>query len=176
MTPASPNGPDPGSSGGGLATIKTIGWTWLDKMIQVVTVLLFPVGVLFVIYLSGPKPPADLLPRLLGIVVFLLGLDVFAESMSSVRQVRVDSTGVTFRYLFHSTHRDWPDLAPSNLVPQHGGWGVVSRYHNGRRVRLQRGYALTIEQARALVTHPNCPKWHLSEAIKQGLGVDSAGS
>jgi hypothetical protein len=150
-------------------TVRT-GWTWGDAVIQAVVVGLFPVAVLLLIVLPVPRPPADAVPRLVAIVIFLAGLDLLFEEITSPRQVRVGPGGVTFRFLFHSESRGWSELEPDRMVPRYGGWGVISRYRGGRRVR-QRGFALTIEQARALLGHPNCPKWELSAETRIALGL-----
>lgn len=150
--------------------LKTVGWTWLDRVWQLIVIAAFPVAVLFIIYLSGPRPPTDVVPRLIGIIVFLAVVDLFVEAIVSVREIRVDSNGVTFGFIFHSEHRDWRDLEPSRQLPGHGGWGVISR-RRGNRSSRQRGYSLTIEQSRVLLSYPSCPKWELSPSIREGLGL-----
>ena len=164
------NAPDPSQPEMGEIVIETGGWTWGDAMLQLMLVAMYPVGVLFVVFLSGPKPPADVVPRLVGIAIFLVGVDLFVEALVSVRRVSLDARGVSFRYLFHTERREWTDLEPSNLTPRHGGWGVISRYRGGHRA-MQRAYALTLEQARAIVGHPNCPRWELPEAVRKGLNL-----
>jgi len=148
--------------------VKVHGWTWLDRAFLLITVGIFPLGLLLVIFVSGPPPTVDLTLRLVVIVALLGAGYLFAEALVSVRSVRVDSQGVTFGFLFHSEHREWRDLGPSRLPPQHGGWGIVARRPTGRLVR-QRGYAITIAQARVIVAHPSCPKWEIPEATRMAL-------
>jgi len=162
--------PDPSQPKVGEKVIETGGWTWGDAMVQVTCVALYPVGVLFIVFLSGPQPPTNVLPQLVGIALFVAGVDLFVEALVSVRRVSLDAQGVSFRYLFHTERREWTDLEPSKLTPQHGGWGVISRYRGGHRA-MQRAYALTLEQARAIVGHPNCPRWELPEAVRKGLNL-----
>jgi hypothetical protein len=144
--------------------IRTNGTTWLDRMIQVVILCLFPLGVILVIVVSGPKPPSDVVPRLIGILAVLVALDLMAESVTSVRRVEIGPEGVRFSFLFHHEVRIWTELEPSRTSPEHGGWYIVSRSRNGRSVS-RRGYRLTIEQARALLTYPACPKWNLPSSV-----------
>jgi hypothetical protein len=164
----------PAGSDSGVVVVRTVGWTWFDRALQVLIVAMFPVGVAVVFFLATPPVPSkDLIPGLVGIMLFLVAVDVYAEAIISVRQVKLDSSGVTFSYIFHSEHRKWEDLEPSRLSPRHGGWGVKSRYRGGRLIRT-RGYAITIEQARALVDYPNCPKWDLPPETLQALGISPA--
>jgi hypothetical protein len=164
------NSPNPNQPEVGEIVIETGGWTWGDAMVQVTCVALYPVGALFAVFLSGPQPPADVLPRLLGFALFVAGVDLFVEALISVRRVSLDSQGVSFRYLFHTERREWTDLEPSKLTPRHGGWGVISRFRGGHRA-MQRAYALTIEQARAIVGHPNCPRWDLPADVRKALNL-----
>lgn len=153
--------------------VKTHGWTWLDRTWQLFVIAMFPIAVAFIVFLSGRPPTIDLIPRFLGIVVFLACVDLLVEAIISVRQVRITPGGVTFRFIFHSEHRSWKELEPSRDPPRHGGWGLVSRYRNGRPAR-QRGYPLTIDQARAVLSNPNCPRWELPSSIREGLCVATA--
>lgn len=167
---STPTGLDSSSCGRRDVVVPTGGWTWGDVMMQVVVVAMFPVAVLFVIYLSGPRPPNDVLPRLVGIIAFLAVVDLFVTEVGSPRVVRIDPDGVTFRFLLHSERRRWQDLEPSRMTPRHGGWGVVSRSRNGRPTR-QRTFAVTIGQARAILNYPNCPPWTLPPNVQRGLGL-----
>ncbi len=153
--------------------VPTAGWTWLDKFLQVVIVCMFPIVVLEVIYLSGPKPPADVLPRLVGIIAFLICVDFGVEELSSVRRLTIDSKGVAFRFLIHTEHRRWSDLEAGPWPPEHQGWRVISRRRNGRP-SIQRAYRVTIIQARSILRHPDCPQWKLSLSTRTGLGLSEA--
>jgi hypothetical protein len=152
-----------------VTVLRTRGLTWYDWMIQVVVFCLFPVGVLFVILLSGPPLPTDVIPRLVGVVIFLAGLDLFAEGVTSVRRVELRRDDITFRFLFHSERRKWQNLEPGPEVPKHNGWWILSRYRSGRQWS-PRGYRITFEQARAILSHPSCPKWEIPPTIRDGLG------
>ena len=164
------NAPNPSQSEVGEIVIQTGGWTWGDAMLQLMLVALFPVGVLFIVFLSGPQPPTNVLPRIVGVALLWAGVDLFVEALVSVRRVSLDAQGVSFRYLFHTERREWTDLEPSKLTPRHGDWALISRFRAGRRT-MQRAYAVTIEQARAIVGHPNCPKWDLPEDVRKGLNL-----
>ena len=153
-----------------MVTIKTRGWTWLDRMIQVVIICLFPIGVYFMIIISGPLPPNELVPRLVGIIALLVVLDLVAESITSVRKVDFNSDGVVFSFLFHRERRGWTELEPSTAPAEHGGWYVLSRFRNGKQVS-QRGFRLTLEQARSLLKYPSAPKWSLLPYVATSLGI-----
>jgi hypothetical protein len=172
MTEAQSHASGKGSRDGPSAStiVSTGGLTKVDWMIQGVILCSFPVAALFIVFLSGPKPPLDVAPRLSGIVVMLAVLDLLIEEIVSVRQIRLDSSGVTFRFRLHSEHRSWSDLRPSKLVPMHGDWGVTSDSRGGKRT-VFRGYRLTLAQAQALLRHPNCPPWDLPEPVREGLGL-----
>ncbi len=151
-----------------VVVVGTGGWTWGDKMLQLVMAGCYPVGVLFVVFLSGPQPPTDVVPKLIGVAVLMGGIDLFVEAVASVRRVTIDSGGMTFRFLFHSERREWRDLEPSRALPKHGMWGVASRSRGGRPVR-QRGYGLTVAQARAILDFPNGPAWDIPPATRRAL-------
>ncbi len=151
-------------------TIKTTGLTWLDKLYQILIICAFPVGVLFVIYLSGPRPPVNVPLQLAEVVVVLAVVDFALEEITSVRRITMDSEGVRFRFLIHTEVRQWGDLQPGTESPEHSGWWVVSRRREGKPSR-QRGYRITLPQARAMLSHPSCPKWELKPAVRAALGV-----
>jgi hypothetical protein len=159
--------------GNDTVVVRTRGLTRADGMIQIVILTSFPVAVLFIIFLSGPRPPVDVLPRLWGIVGLLSGLDLLMMEIVSVRQVRIGASGVSFRFLLHSEHRAWQDLGPSKLIPDHGVWGVTSSSRIGRAA-LPRGYRLTLTQAQAMLDHPSCPAWDIPPAVRHGLGLAPA--
>ena len=153
-----------------MLTVETRGLSWLDISFQILIVCAFPVAVLFVIYLSGPRPPANVLPELVEIVVFLIILDFALEEMSSVRRITLDAQGVQFRFIIHTEVRKWEDLEPGKSPPEHHGWWLVSRLRNGKPAR-QRGYRITIDQARAILGYPSCPEWELSPTVLRRLGL-----
>jgi len=175
MLPTSTDGTDefPVASNKPSLTVRTQGWTWLDVMGQLVVICMFPVGVLFVIYLSGPTPPTDVGPRLIGLVVFLGLVDLLWMALVSVRKVTVDFTGVTFRYLFHTERRLWSELEPGPNPAEHHTWWIISRHRKGRET-FQRGYRLTIEQAQAVLSYPGRPAWQIRPEVSRSLGWDAS--
>jgi hypothetical protein len=144
-------------------------------MVQVGVVVLFPIGLFMVVFVSGPGYPQDFVPRLIGILVFLSGMDLLGLSLLQVREVRSDSKGVAFRYLFHTERRSWEDLEPSTLAPRHKEWYLLSRSREGRKAG-QRSFLLTLEQARAVLADASCPRWQLTPQVAQGLAMLPAGS
>lgn len=170
---AAPQGDSKSIASPEIKTIKTLGWTWMDRMIQIVILCLFPIGIYFVIVISGLRSPADVIPRLVGIIAVLSVLDLLAESITSVRQVEIRPDGVVFSFLLHRERRAWAELEPSTVPPEHGGWYVLSHSRNGKRTS-QRGFRLTLEQARALLTYPASPKWTLIPSVALSLGISRA--
>jgi len=148
--------------------VRTTGFTWLDKVGQLVVACMFPIGVLWVIYLSGPPSPSDVVPRLVGVIAFLAAVDLAWVSIVSVRRVEIDTEGVSFRYLFHTERRNWSDLRPGSGPPEHRDWWLRSTFHIGRN-SFERGYHISIEQAKSILGHPSCPKWDLAPKVRQGL-------
>jgi hypothetical protein len=172
ISPRAMNDRDPATNDA--IVVRTKGMTAADWIIQAAILISIPVAVLFVIYLSGPKPPVDVEPRFVGIVIMLAALDLLFEEIVSVRQVRLDQSGVTFRFLVHSERRSWRDLRPSMLVPKRGDWGVTSNSRDGKPT-IFRGYRLTLPQAQALIRHPSCPAWELPEPVRRWLGLTPHG-
>lgn len=166
---------EPNSSHPYSVTIRTVGWTWLDKWSQVVILSLFPIGVLFVIYLSGARPPVNLPLQLTEIIIFLGLLDFAFAEMTSVRSVTLGPEGVRFRFMVHSEVRQWRDLEPGPGSPEHQGWWLVSRRRGAKPTR-QRGYRITIAQAQMILSYPSCPRWELKPVVQAALGLATASS
>lgn len=154
-------------------TVKTVGLTWLDRSFQVLIVCLFPIGVLFVIYLSGPRPPVNVPLQLFEIVVVLAAIDFALEELTSVRSITLDPEGVRFRFIIHIEARKWGDLTPGKAAPEHRGWWILSPRRDGKPAR-QRAYRISFAQARAILNYPTCPKWDLKPGIREALGLAQA--
>lgn len=150
--------------------IKTNGIARVDWAIHAAMILAFPVVVLFVVYLSGTQPPTDVLPKVVGVAILLTLLDLLIEELVSTRAITLTASGVTFRYPFHSEYRQWSDLEPSQSPAQSGSWYVTSRRTLGHRSSA-RAFRLTIEQARAMLDYPACPKWTLPPTVTSSLGA-----
>ncbi len=152
-------------------SVRAAGWTWLDRMIQVITLALFPVGLLMATVLAGPRFPDEFLQRVIVIASFLLGLDLTAEALGSVRKVTLDAEGIRFDYLLHKERGRWADLRPGPEPPVHGMWYLLRNLHNKSRRLPERSHQITLEQARAILSFPACPKWPIPEATLAQIGV-----
>jgi hypothetical protein len=168
-------GPSSNSSGGRIQaiSIRTKGWTWLDRLAQLAMLALFPVAFLLDVVISGPRYPNDLVPRVTFIVVLLAGIDLLYVSIVPVRRVDVDDKGITFHYLFHKERATWADLSPISAPPQHGMWGLLRNRQTGGKLLPYRGHNITIEQARGILSFPACPRWELPFQTRQALGFIS---
>ncbi len=154
----------------GRLCIKTKGIARGDWAIHAAMILGFPVVVLFGVYLSGTQPPTDVLPKVVGAGIFVALLDLLIEELVSTRAIVLTASGVTFRYPFHSEYRQWSDLEPSQTPAQSGSWYVTSRRTSGHPSSA-RAFRLTIEQARAMLDYPACPKWTLPPIVISSLGA-----
>src|SRR5208282_2050247 len=139
-------------------SVPTGGWTWFDRSAQLTVLVLLPLGIVMLAVISGPRYPVDFLPRALIAVIILVAVDVAYEGYLSVRRVDIDSRGVTFRYLFHSEFGFWYALGPSPRPPSHDMWAIL-RIRLTKGTRSIRGHWVTLEQARAILSHPACPEW-----------------
>ena len=169
-TPEIPNSASPHRDS---ITVKTIGLTWLDKAFQTLIVSFFAVAVLFVIYLSGPRPPVNVPLQLVEIVAVLAATDFALEELTSVRSITLDPEGVRFRFIMHTEARKWGDLSPGKAAPEHRGWWILRPHRDGQLAR-QRAYRITFAQARAILNYPSCPKWELRPEIREALGLAPA--
>jgi hypothetical protein len=174
-----------GSTGEGVAeparvaeklSVRTQGLTWLDKIMQLIVLALSPVVVFMVIVSSPPPHPTDFVPSLIVAILLLGAADLYGESIVSVRRIDIDSTGVSFHYLFHVERGAWLDLTPGPTPPAHGMWCLLRRRHAGvlfRRVPV-RSHQITLEQARVTLSFPACPHWDLPPEVSRQLGVPPA--
>ncbi len=145
-------------------------------MIQVVILVLFPVGLLMVTALSGPRFPNDFLQRVIVIAAFLLGLDFTAEALGSLRKVTLDAEGIRFEYLLHKEQGRWADLRPGAEAPVHGMWYLLRNLHNNSRLLPERSHQITLEQARAVLSFPACPDWPIPDETLAQIGARRNGA
>jgi len=145
------------------------GWTALDTWMLIGGFGTLSVAVGFFTVLAGPKFPHDFYVGLIEGAVLVGSVFLFFESLASVRSVTLDSTGVTFRFLFHRERVAWGELRPGVESTKFGTWTVM------RPLTLMgqeswRAYRITLEQARAVLAHPSCPGWRVGVQSLRGLG------
>jgi hypothetical protein len=89
----------------------------------------------------------------------------------TVRQVRLDSTGVTFSHPIHDVKVTWSNLEPTGVAPDHGRWALRLSQRNKRRRRFQ---YVSVPAARAIIEYPAHPKWELSVDVALALSVNDS--
>jgi len=130
--------------------------------------LVFSLGIallLLTAYLIVTAPglfKVDLPGALLGIAAFLIGLTILDRLP---RDILVTSDGVEFRYFLSRVVLKWEQLTPPALA----GKGFVSF----RAVPGVRGVwgplTVTADQAREILSNPNCPSFGLPEDLSDEL-------
>ena len=149
--------------------VPTRGLPFLEKGVITVAVGLFPLLAGMFYFLAIGRFPGGLTGCIIAAAVVSASVFVVGASRMFVRGIDVEEDGISFRYLFHSEYGSWSDLAPSPFAIKHGEWYLARRNpgsHSNHRVR---GYRLTIEQARAVLSFPACPKWTLPESVVREL-------
>ena len=150
--------------------IETKGWTWMDRVKLAIFLCLYPVIVLFGAFIDRVEGMSGLTQSAVVVGGGLLLLFLVSEEITSVRRIELTSTGVTFRFPFHSEYRSWSDLEPAQVPASHGLWYAQSRFRNGKPAS-QRSFRLTLEQAKGILSHPACTKWKLQSQVASSLGV-----
>ena len=164
--------PSPVSSQSATIVVRTGGLTETDLALLAAGVITAPVMFLMLAYLPQADSFRDGLPvnwtGVLASVGIVAAIMMFQDDQIQVRRVEVDPEGVDFRFTIHSTYCRWSELFPSSRPPQAGIWAAESRKTG---VLGGRWFRLTLDQSRALLNHPACPKWNLSPEVLSGLGM-----
>jgi hypothetical protein len=104
----------------------------------------------------------DLPGALLGVAAFLIGLTILDRLP---RDVKVGPEDIEFHYFLSDVTLRWDQLAAPTIV----GKGFVAF----RAVRGSRGVwgllTVTVDQARAILSHPACPSFELPEVLAREL-------
>lgn len=148
--------------------VSTVGWTHEDRRIQLRTLLLAPIVFLFVLFLTAGGPATDTAIKLSLAAAVVAFTDLVEEEIISVRRVEVDESGVVFCYPLHRERTSWKELSPSRNPPKNGMWGLIRPRTESRG---SRGYRITVEQSRAILSHPACPEWPLDPGLRTSLGL-----
>jgi hypothetical protein len=155
----------------GVLSIATRGLTWFDWVWQATVLALSPLVILMGTVLSWPPYPIDFYPRLCVMVGIIVVSDLIVEDRVSVRRVDIDKEGMTFHYLFHSEHAAWNELSPADVPVEHGAW-FIQRYRRRAGRAPPRGYRVTLEQARAILSYPGRPSWDIPPDVSRSLNLD----
>src|SRR5580658_2409770 len=153
------------------ATVRTRGLTSADWRIQKFVLAVSPIGLLIILLRAGVDSLASLPGPLAVWAIVIAVVDLAMEAPVSVRSIRIDPAGVTFRYLFHTRFGNWVDLSPSPRPARRGLWFIHRQLRPGSRT-VDSEHMVTVEQARAVIGHPSCPPWHLSPEVRASLGLD----
>jgi hypothetical protein len=148
-------------------TIRTRGLTSVDLKIQMIVLFGSALVLVDQLLLNWGKG-ADWLLVAVGITAAVAVVaEIALMGILSIRSVSVDDSGVTFRYPFYRRHGGWMDLTPSSKPISRGLWAIFRRDSAG----VERGHWVTLEQARAILGHPSCPRWPLPAEVRQSLGL-----
>jgi hypothetical protein len=155
-----------------VTTVRTVGLTSLDWVEQVSLCTAGIASFVRTLALSLRPEVVWLRPVLLAaVVLFFVGLDLAVANKTHVRRVEVGPGGVRFVFLLHQERADWAELRPAPSPARFGDWGVYRVWKDSKGVARNRGIAVTIAQARAILAHPQRPRWSISERVAASLGV-----
>jgi hypothetical protein len=157
----------------GLLIIRTNRLTRGFWFIQAGVAIGFPIAAFEVTSLASPRTLGGVLPVLVSLLAACLTVDFLIVEFSDVRAVEIDDDGVRFRYRFHSERGLWIDLSPGDIPVQAGMWTIKRRTRRDSGMP-SRGHDVTIEQARAILSYPRCPKWRLNASTAQKLGLNES--
>jgi len=100
----------------------------------------------------------------LGLGVVMLLADLGLEEYFSNNKIEIGHDGITAVYRFHRRFAPWSKLTPlkDSILNQ---TGFLFDRGRGRRTQL----IVMFEQMRAVLAHPDCPKWTLAPGLAQRL-------
>jgi hypothetical protein len=87
-----------------------------------------------------------------------------------IRTVTVATDGVDFIFSRRTLHVRWPDLVPPEGPPF---MGVVFQYKRDGVVMERDNLAVDLAQAKAILTHPRCPRFALDPKLRASVGLAS---
>jgi hypothetical protein len=151
--------------------VPTRGLTAVDVRVLWFVLIFAVPGLFIVLFLTVGGPTHNLLPKLALWAGLLFLIWAIMEGSISVRRVEVTESGVLVSYLFDRRRSAWTELAPSQQLARRGLWVLYSGPPTASTGRSRR-YFVTVEQARAILSHPARPgDWVLAPAIRESLGL-----
>jgi hypothetical protein len=153
-------------------TVRSSGLNSQDIFFQSLTVGVAIAAVVRIELVS--LPPRDEWQRpvaLIASLAFIVLVDATASNRIHIREIKIDSYGVTFVFLFHEERAIWLELSAGQFKARFGEWGVNRRWTDSRGTIHTRRIPLTVEQSRGLLRYPGRPKWVISASVANSLGV-----
>lgn len=154
-------------------SVKTRGLSALDRQLLIATAVGAVIGYPLVAFAVVHATTATLGARLLIFTAVLGCASLGVSNLQCIRRVDVDDGGVTLRYVVRRVRVPWPDFAPPgpNRYAKAYGGIFVRRILRRPAGEVRRGHFVTRDQARAILTHPNCPRWDLEPSLREFLGL-----
>jgi hypothetical protein len=111
--------------------------------------------------------------QLAAVAVLVLSLEALVWVifyLVLIRSVAVSAEGVDFIFSRRTLHVRWPDLVPPEGPPF---LGVVFQYKRDGVVMERDNLAVNLAQAKAILTHPRCPRFALDPKLRASVGLAS---
>ncbi len=136
--------------------VRAEGLTSNDLRMQLVVAVMTPVALTAIVFLTIGGPSTNTSVKVGIAVTVLAACELLLEGGTSVRGVTVSSSGVSFKFPFHTDRLAWSEVAPSGVPVHREMWQVMRTASSGRRPR---SYHLTKGMTLAILRHPSRPEW-----------------
>jgi hypothetical protein len=144
-----------------VAPTRRAWWAYSDYVVVILGAALLIVTAYLIVAAPGLFR-VDLPGALLGIAAFLIGLAVLDRFP---RQILVDPKTIQFEYLLSRISLRWDQLTAPTLMSR----GFVSfRAVTGAR-GVWGSLTVTLDQARAILNYPECPRLELPPNLQHAL-------
>ncbi len=153
-----------------VATIRTRGVTRYDWLVPLALAIGYAGSIPFLVLAQYQFPGT---PDWINYGVpasAILAVGFLLLEFTSVRSVEMTPRQILFRYPLHTEAVDWSEVSPGRRPATWGIWFVLKNSNPATAKGMQRAYRLTLEQARALLAWPTCPRWNLSPTVLNSLG------
>ena len=154
----------------GTAWLPWVKWFFLVQFVLFLAVIFGILGAFG--ELSSVSAPLEIAALVIGDAAIVGGLTLGLWAKYT-RAVSVDSRGVDFLTGYTIRHVDWANLG--QVWPHILGGRILFQFGSPIKYRT---YSITdalvdSTQARAILTHPSCPKMNLSPRVLEFLGFQS---
>jgi hypothetical protein len=158
--------------------IRVREWKWRLLLVAAVAVALGVLLGLGLLYLMSRSDGAGFTFGLLAgapvLAILVMGYGGYLIRSDGIREVVLSASKLEFVLGKETIEVNWAELSP----PKHPlFFGDISFYFPKElgpagTVGTDKGrVAVTKRQAIAMVSHPSCPRWNLSDDVKRSLGV-----
>lgn len=134
----------------------------------------FDVGVVVAsVFTAVSYSHSGLAVQLAAVAVLVLSLEALVWVVFYLiftRSVDVSAEGVDFIFSRRTLHVRWPDLVPPEGPPF---MGVVFQYKHEGAVMERDNLLVNLAQAKAILTHPRCPRFALDPKLRASVGLAS---